>query len=166
MIRTIVLTETLAKAAGARELRLNVDNPQQLLGALRCYNTPLNMALRQQEVGLVASDEDDTNLRGLRDGFQFGNANTRIHVVTPTDGAWWFVIIAVVMMVVSYAVTRLTMSSMQTNANGPGGPKSTMFNGPVNSTDQGGAIPKVFGKKFLVGTEVIASDESYTNILS
>lgn len=165
MIRTIVLHSKLAKAAGVEELHLDVNNPQQLMGALRCQSVALNMALRQQPVGLVASDEDDSNPRGIHEGFEFGEKNKRIHVVTDTDGSWWYAIVFVIAAIASYAVSRLTMSSMNTNPNGPGGPKSTMFNGPVNTTDEGGAIPQVFGTKFLVGTEIIASDEEYSNLL-
>jgi predicted phage tail protein len=45
------------------------------------------------------------------------------------------------------------------------GSRSTMFNGPVNPTEQGNPIPILCGKKVLFGAQVIAADEEYVNLV-
>jgi hypothetical protein len=163
MIREIELHGAFAKAAGASTFRYDCDTPKQLYAFLRNITPELDLLLRNRKVGLVTSQPDNSELESIPPGLSFGE-KPKLHVASSTDGAYWiipYLIEALIMAVVSYVVTRLTMSSVNTNPNGPGGPRSSMFNGPVNSTDQGGPIPIVYGKKFLIGSTIMAADESY-----
>jgi predicted phage tail protein len=170
MLRTIKLYGSLEKVAGNSTLSFDCDNQQQLFAFFRSFSPAMNLAVRSKLIGLVGSDENDENLEGIRSGFSFGEKAKTIHVLPMTEGAQYvwayiaeYVYQALIVAAVSYIVTRLTMSSINTNPNGPGGKRSTMFNGPVNSTDQGGAIPIICGKKYLVGSTIMAADETYSN---
>jgi predicted phage tail protein len=166
-LRKIKLYGSLAKDAGVDEFNFAFDTVPQLLAVLSSKNPSVAMALRTKEIGLAASDDNDANPRGHRTGFNFGVNDKVVHVAPMTEGNFViipFLIKAAVAIAISYLVTKLTMSHIKTGANGPGGRKSTVFNGPVNSTDQGGAIPVVCGKEFLVGSTIIAAAEEYVNI--
>jgi predicted phage tail protein len=167
MIRNIKLHGSLAKAADEVEMKLDVDTQHELFAALRARSSKLDMALRKAgNVALIATDVDGEDARSIRDGFRFGDKAANIAVVAQTEGAyfipaivWW----AVAIMAVVQVATTMLMSHVQTNANGSGGAKDTIFNGATNSTDQGGPIPVIYGKKCLVGSTIIAADESFFN---
>ena len=160
---------TVAKAAGEDSFNLDVDDQHQLFAALRARSTKIDMALRKLgSVALVETDENETKAEAIDDGFRFGDKAETIHVVPHTEGAIVgvpLIVWAIAAAVVVSIATSMLMAHMNTNPNGAGGSKSTMFNGPVNSTDQGGPIPIVYGKRVLIGSTIIASDEDYVNIL-
>lgn len=166
MLRQIHLIGSLAKAAGRTDFNLDVDNQNQLLAALRSQNQKLDMSLRGRAVGIIKSDENDKDLVPVEPGFNFGKAK-KIHVGVDTEGAdptgisETALIIALVAVAASIAI--LMTMKVKTNTNGSGGARSTMFNGAVNTVDQGGAIPVVYGKKVLVGSQIIAVGERYFN---
>lgn len=94
-----------------------------------------------------------------------------IHVVPEVEGAiviplawYWVVAIYVAVAVATSYIAASLARHMNSGSNGPGGPQSTMFNGPQNSTDQGGPIPIIYGKQCLVGSTVMATDTDYFNI--
>ncbi len=165
MIRNIRLHGSLAKAAGQDTFRLDVNTQHELFLALKAQGPRVDMALRKAgSVHIVQTGDDDQDPSAVEDGFRFSDKAKNLHVAASTEGAWNFVIYAVIALVVSFAVSKL-MTHLQTNSNGSGGAKDTMFNGPVNPTDQGGPIPIIYGKKVLVGAQVIASDEDYFNVV-
>jgi len=158
---------SLAKAAGQTDYTLDVDNQNQLFAALRSQNSKLDMALRNRPVALIASDENDQDAKPIKDGFSFSNKATKIHVGVDTEGAadggvGEVMFIAALVMAAVSVVIMMTMKT-KTNTNGSGGARSTMFNGAVNSVDQGGPITIVYGKKLLIGSQIIAVGEQYFN---
>jgi predicted phage tail protein len=166
MIRNIKLHGSLAKAADEVEFHFDVDTQHELFAAFRAHSSKLDMALRKAgTVSLIATDANGEDARSIHDGFRFGDTAATIDVVAHTEGAYfiipylWYIAVAIV---VSVATTML-MSHIQTNSNGSGGSKDTIFNGATNSTDQGGPIPVIYGKKCLVGSTIIAADESFFN---
>jgi predicted phage tail protein len=170
VLRQIVLHGSLEKATGESTISLDVDQQNQLFAALRARSTKCDMALRKyNEVSMWTTDADGTG-DCLIQGMGFGNAQ-QVHICPHTEGAYIpgaselvvYVIIAAVIVIGAVAISLL--SHMQTNSNGAGGGKSTMFNGITNSTDQGGAIPIIYGKRVLVGSTIIGADESYVNLL-
>ena len=167
MLRQIHLMGSLAKAAGQTDYTLDVDNQNQLFAALRAQNSKLDMVLRNRPVALIASDENDQDAKLIKDGFSFSQKAKKIHVGVDTEGAAdggvmeVMAIVALVIGVVSIAI-MMTMKT-KTGTNGSGGARSTMFNGAVNSVDQGGPITIVYGKKVLVGSQIIAVGEQYFN---
>lgn len=166
MIRDIKLYGTLEKIAGQKSYRFDCDNQTQLFAGLRAQCPELDVPMRSmQTFSLVATEShEETNPTQIQDGFRFSNKAKVIHVAPSTEGAWWYVIWFLVIAIVSYAITRLTMPHLGGN-NNAGGSRSTMFNGPTNATDQGGPIPIIYGKKVLVGSTIIAVDEDYSNLV-
>jgi predicted phage tail protein len=165
VIRNIKLHGSLAKAAGVSDFRLDVNTQHELFLALKAQGPDVDMAMRRAgAVHIVQTGDNDENPAAVEDGFQFSSKAKNLHVAASTEGAWNFVIYAVIALVVSYVTTKL-MTHLQTNSNGSGGAKDTMFNGPANTTDQGGPIPIIYGKKVLVGSTIISSDEDYYNIV-
>jgi predicted phage tail protein len=166
MIRNIRLYGSLAKVAKQNEFRFDCDNQHQLFAGLKAMCPELDLTLRQLKTFSIVSTESDDEVepKTVYENFQFGKNAKYIHVCPSTEGAWWYVFIAIAMAVLSYAVTRLTMPDTNHN-NGAGSGRSTMFNGPTNQTDQGGPIPIIYGKKVLVGSTIIAADADYYNTI-
>jgi predicted phage tail protein len=166
MLRQFQLSGSLAKAAGTETFNFDVDNQNQLLAALRAQNQKLDMAMRNRQIAIVATDKEHGNATLIKEGFTFGEAKTFI-VGVPTEGAadgGVLEVMAVAALVLGVAAIAIQMlTKVKTNTNGSGGARSTMFNGAVNTVDQGGAIPIVYGKKVLVGSQIIAVGEKYFN---
>jgi len=163
MIRDIRVYGTLEKVAGRKAFRFDCDNQHQLFAGLKAQYPELEMTLRQLKTFSIVSTESDEEKdpKVIEDGFSFSDKSKVIHICPSTEGAWWYVIVLIASIVISYAITRLTMPSM--NHSSSGGSRSTMFNGPVTQTDQGGPIPIIYGKKVLTGSTLIAADEDYYN---
>lgn len=155
MKREIYLDGSLAKYLDGGKITLDVDNVPQLMAALRAQNEQLNIAIRSASdlyIGIPETEKQDLD-------FGFGNVE-EIHLVPATEGAGaTYVAWVAIGLVVALAVRVLTASKM--TGNRAAGQKSTMFSGPINSTQQGGPIPIIYGKKVLVGSTVIASDVQY-----
>jgi predicted phage tail protein len=169
MIRTIFVHGSLRKANNKRRsFMLNVDNQNQLFAAMRARSAELNLALRKHDLlAIWTTDEAGEDVQPIAQGFNFGTAPI-IHICPHTEGAYGseaILIWAVVAAVVISVATTMLMSHMNTNSNGSGGGKSTMFNGITNTTDQGGAIPIPYGKRLIIGSTIIASDEDYVNLI-
>jgi predicted phage tail protein len=164
VIRDIYLYGSLEKAAGQKHFRFDCANQHQLFSGLKSRCPALDMVLRQKRTFHIVATEspDDRNVKQLADGFSFGDKAKIIHISPSTEGAWWYAAELIIALVVSYVVVRLTMPRLDHNQHGS---RSTMFNGPVNSTDQGGPIPIVYGKKVLVGSTIISAAEEYYNLL-
>lgn len=163
MVRDIKLYGSLAKAADGKSFRFDCNNQHELLAGLKAQCPQLDMALRSTgSVSIVwTKDDEQVDPRNIEDGFRFSDEAKVIHISPATEGAWWYVIVIIASVVISYAVTRLTMPH-NSNSNSGGG-RSTMFNGAVNSTSQGGPIPIIYGKKVLVGSTIMGADEDYYN---
>lgn len=167
MLRTIKLYGSLEKLTGKSEFVFNCDNQKQLLSGLKCVFPETKKYLREHRTLHMAWGEsgDDKNLRPVEQDFQFSNKAKLIHLCAATEGAYFaipYIIAAVVAVVVSYVITRLMMPSTSNNQQSS---RSTMFNGPVNTTDQGNPIPIIYGKCVMVGSQIIATDEDYYNML-
>jgi predicted phage tail protein len=166
MIRTIKLYGALEKAASKSEYELNVDTQQQLWAALRSKSQKLDIALRRNKVCIAATDKDGNKAKAIHQGFSFSPAAEVLHIVAHTEGAAvagiWLVVEMIAVAVVVSVVSSMLISTM-TNKHSSGGQRSTMFNGPINSTEQGGPIPIVYGLKCLVGSTIISVDEDYYN---
>jgi predicted phage tail protein len=171
MIREIKLYGSLQKAANTDVIRLNVDTQSHLFAALRAQSTSLDMRLRTtQSVYIVATDENGENAVSVEPGFSFSSAAKQLHIASSTEGADPFSDTAIIIYVmVAIAVVCMVVSTMLINkmdgTNNSTGAKSTMFNGAVNSTDQGGAIPIICGKKMKVGSTIISVGESFANLV-
>jgi predicted phage tail protein len=165
MLRNIRLYGTLEKLAGRKDFRFDCDTQQQLFAGLLAQCPKLAIPLRQMKTVHMAwaETEDQKEPKACEQGFRFSNRANYIHMCPSTEGAWPYVIVAIIAIVVSYAIVRLTMPHMSSNQSA--GSRSTMFNGPVNSTEQGNPIPIIYGKCTLVGSQIIASDEDYYNML-
>lgn len=167
MIRNIKLYGGLKKATEHPEFRCDVDTPQHLLAALRGQSQSLDMAVRSGALAVVGTNSTGDTVE-LDQGFNYGKDVDTLHIVQHSEGSYGSEVliaieVAVIVTAASIIITRLLTKSLNTNPNGSGGAKSTMFNGAVNSTDQGGPIPQVYGKKVLVGTTIIAADEDSFN---
>jgi predicted phage tail protein len=167
MIRNIKLYGALKKATEHPDFRLDVDNEQHLIAALRSQCNSLDLAVRSGPLAIVASDASGKTLK-LDEGFNYGKDVDTLHIVLHSEGGYGSEVliaieVAVIVSAASIIITRLLTKGLSTNPNGSGGAKSTMFNGAVNSTDQGGPIPQIYGKKVLVGTTIIAADEDSFN---
>jgi predicted phage tail protein len=157
---------SLEKIAGRKDFRFDCDNQHQLFAGLRAQCPALDIPMRQmQTFSLVSTKtEEEVEPRQIEDGFNFGNDEKVIHIAPSTEGAWWYVLYFIIIAVISYAITRLTMPHMG-GGNNAAGSRSTMFNGTVTQTDQGGPIQIPYGKKVLVGSQLIAADEDYFNLV-
>jgi len=172
MIRTIHLHGSLEKAAGTSTIAFDFDDQKQMFAAINGFSQSLKMAMRKaQFVKIIATDPATENYEAVSEGFNFGKAQTDIHVVPEVEGAiviplawYWVVAIYVAVAVATSYIAASLARHMNSGSNGPGGPQSTMFNGPQNSTDQGGPIPIIYGKQCLVGSTVMATDTDYFNI--
>lgn len=169
MLRAIKLHGSLDKVVEVSEFDLDVNTQAELFAALKARSSKLDMALRHAgEVALVSTNLQNEELTVIEPGFSFGSTAAKIHLFPPIEGGWvaypilTAIVTAIAAAVISYGLTML-LNHMKTNSNGSGGAKSTMFNGPVNSTDQGGPIPIIYGKKVLVGSTVISVAEDYYN---
>jgi predicted phage tail protein len=165
MIREIKLYGTLEKVAGVKSVRFDCDNQHQMFAGLKAMYPDLDMTFRTLKTFAVAStqSEDDTDPKPIQDGFNFSEKAKIIHLAASTEGAWLQLAYMVIAMVIAYVVVRLTMPHI--NQNNAGGSRSTMFNGPVNATDQGGPIPIIYGKKVLTGSTIMSADEDYYNTI-
>jgi predicted phage tail protein len=171
MLREVKLYSSLAKAAGTDVIQLNVDTQQHLFAALKAHSTSLDMTLRTTEsVYIVATDENGENAVSIEPGFGFSSTAKQLHIASSTSGAFplaaWAIwdIVLVVVMVAVVVISSMLINKLN-GTNNSTGAKSTMFNGPVNSTDQGGAIPIICGKKVLVGSTIISVAEDYYNVV-
>lgn len=169
MIRKIHLYGSLAKAAGEDSFEYDVDTQPQLFAMLRRRSPALDMELRRAgQVVICTPDADRKTATCVGQGFNFGKRE-ELHIATHTDGGYFaipYLVTALIAVVVAVAVAYIGAALMsKNNPNGPGGPKSTMFNGPVNNSDQGGGIQIVYGRKVLVGSTVISVAEDYVNMV-
>lgn len=158
MIRNITLHGSLATIAGTDTYRFDVDNNTQLFSAFRSINPKLSLAmLKCPELAIATQDGDK-----IEDGaFGYGTAPD-IHIASAVDGSNIYVQIA--LLVISlYLSSRMVNKMTGNNATGQ---KSTMFSGAINSTQQGGAIPIIYGKKCLVGSNVVSSDVQFYNTVT
>lgn len=170
MKRNVHLHGSLEKAAGQEVYRFDCDDQRLMFAGLRAASPALDIALRKaREVKLVGIDASDQRANPIDAGFQFDSSIEDIHIIPAIEGKFAVGALGVVEMIaaavaVSY-VTTLLMPKLSAGTNGAGGAKSTMFNGAINTTDQGGPIPIVYGKKTLVGSVVISVDVDFFNTL-
>ena len=165
MIRKIRLYGTLEKVAGQKDFEFACDNQHQLFAGLRALCPQLDITMRQLKTFSICwtETEEEKNPKLVENGFRFSDRAKVLHISPSVEGAWWYVFVLIAAMVISYAIMRLTMPHMGNNQGQ--GTRSTMFNGPVNPTEQGNPIPKLCGKKVLFGAQVIAADEDYVNLV-
>lgn len=174
MIRNIHLHGSLALATDQSVYRLDCDDQAMLFAALKSISSSLERALRKvKEVKLISIKLEAEKAEPLEPNFKFGSA-VDIHlmpclegdIVVPAIiaayGIWatvaYYVAVAIV---VTYVAQALSPKMPTGNAGSAGGVKSMMFNGAIQTTDQGGPIPILYGKKLLVGSTVIGSDLDY-----
>ena len=165
MIRNVRLYGSLEKAAGRKDFKFGCNTQAELFNGLKVICPSLNMHLRQGKQVYIFWTEtlEQEKAKTVESGFRFSDKARYLHVCTGTEGAYAaipYLIEALVAIVVSYVIVKLTMPSMKQNNNSS---RSTMFNGPVNATEQGNPIPIICGKKLLVGSQIISAAEQYYN---
>lgn len=186
MIRTIKLHGKLATDTGIKTLKLDVDTPLMMVRGLTALVPGFEESLRSLEVPIniiagnrrVKKDEKKVksySAKGLRDDF---GKNKEVHIVPAVEGAALMTAYMIMEWGMSYAAAALVTSvvismavnlvigaitqalapkpNTSTGAQSVDQRPSFIFNGPVNITAQGYAIPLVYGT-CLVGSTVISS---------
>jgi len=173
MLRKVHLHGRLKKTAGREVFDFDCDDQSMLLAAIRNLSPEVDLALREvSKVKIIASDSNAKKAEPVDGGFTFGDNVTDLHIIPHVVGdysaaamaIWEQVAIYVAVAVATSYVSAMLAPKMPSGSNGAGGLKSIMFNGPINSTDQGGPIPVVYGKKVLIGSTVIAVDIDYFRV--
>jgi len=178
MKREIHLYGSLAKITDKSVYTLDCDDQKMLFASLRSLSPKMNYALRKvEQVKIIGTNKEKNKVEGLDSDFTFGDTVEEIHIVPDTTGdaqaaiaafsitnPWAEVAIYVAVAVATAYITAALTMHLSPGNNGAGGAKSTMFNGPINSTDQGGPIPIIYGTKVLTGSTIIAADVTYINV--
>lgn len=186
MLRTINLHNQLAVDGHLQILELDIDTPVMLMRGLRqliegfderLYSLKSNISfvIGKTSRKRIKSKPRLLNEEGL--AYNLGK-NDIIHVIPDLEGggfeiAAWILGVAVtstsaiilgviISIAISYALGAIAQSlaskpDTSKGASRPDGAPSFIFNGPINVTEQGYAIPLVYGKH-LVGSIVISTD--------
>lgn len=175
MLRTIHLYGTLAKETGVDEITFDADNVALVLSGLNHKIPEFRKAASKHRFLNVIGTSDDSVVEAVNTSdihYPLGDS-TDIHVLPTLDGAdpGTAVVAALALsgataVIVSVAVDlalALTVSliaeaiapkpSLSKGVND----RSFIFSGPVNSVNQGGPVPIIYGTA-LVGSTVIASN--------
>lgn len=174
MLRTIQFHRGLKDDLELDSIMLDVDNSQQLMLGLKCV-IPNFRKISEKYDSLSFCVEGKKKVKKTNIKSDFANAKT-IHVVPTIEGdfvvavvaeylavsyAVAFVVTIALNMAISMALSAIAQSLAPKPSTGSGNTSpqtpSFMFNGPINVTSQGGAVPIAYGT-CLTGSTVIAAD--------
>lgn len=180
MIREVKLYGNLAEKYGKTH-RLDADSPYLLISGLSCmlpgfYNDFMdgkwqmigenNRVLSVQEMTMALSKDEDIKILPNADG-AFTAAAIGLAGGLSLKAIATNIIINLLITVALGALSRLLAPSPKVNADNIESPgnerRSFIFNGSVNVTAQGGAVPLVFGRT-QVGSTVISAGISAETI--
>lgn len=176
MIRTFIFHDELARIVGHQTLEFDADTPLLLISALRHQIPAFAEKANTLKMGFVAKDGDEyVPLKLDQVDFDFGDVRN-VHCIAVVDGsgietavlalatafgvsavAATAIILATAAVVVGVVVATLapTPSSVD-NANAEK-KESFIWQGVENVTEQGRAIPLMYGT-FLTGSIVVSAD--------
>lgn len=176
MLREIKFHRQLKDDLGVESIMLDVDNSQQLLLGLKCVLPTFNDVYSKYEFLSMCVEgpepiEGEVNIKT-----DFADATT-IHLLPAIDGDYTvaavaayfaitnvvvaFIVTMAINMAISMALSAIAQSFASKPSTGSGSTApntpSFMFNGPINTTSQGGAVPIAYGT-CMCGSTVIAAD--------
>lgn len=184
MLRTIKLYGKLAELCGVDEVELVGDTLRIITSGLASrFGSPAKQFIRENNWEII--NEQNNQKRGMSEqevDNSLGASNV-IHffpVVTGAGGRTGQIIAGIVLIVVGAAINYLSGGSLSPLGNSlitagigmiigailaPSAPKqrekpeeraSFMFNGPTNTSEQGGPVPVVYGR-FKTGSVVVSA---------
>jgi predicted phage tail protein len=174
MLRKIQFHRGLKDDLCLDSIMLDVDNSQQLMLGLNCVIPDFKQVSEKYDsLSFCVEGKKKVKKANIKTGF--ANAKT-IHVVPTIEGdfvvaavaeyfaisyAVAFVVTIAINMALSMALSAIAQSlaSKPSTGSGSTAPQtpSFIFNGPINVTSQGGAVPIAYGT-CIVGSTVIAAD--------
>ncbi|MCR8922670.1 hypothetical protein NO559_07805 [Dasania sp. GY-MA-18] len=141
---TIYLHGALKKL-GHDSLKLAVSSPAEAIRALCSQVKGFEQALRDGSFVLLRGDKNNgLPITGSSLDISFGQQK-EFHIVPEVQGAAEWVVYGVILLVAVYAATNIPKVANYEERNEEGR-QSHIFNGALNSTEQGQAIPIIYGR--------------------
>lgn len=185
-IKRVYLYGSMAEKFSKEPIELAVDSIEDLNLAFRSIFKDWRAHLNENpNVAFILSDDNKTNARPIPNdfvGMKFGTA-TEVHMFHELDGEWAAAVAAfakltisqvIVNILVSFAVNAVLGMISQALAPSPNTGsgsrnvarnESFIYNGAINTMDQGGPVPLIYGY-FMTGSTVVSTSIDIEQLLT